>query len=238
MARFFFAKKLTGASNVRLRRCHGEDLRQPVHGGSRWLDFCHHVQRTSDLYHEWRADCTTEFSAARFVSDSMIVDVRVSDLPNPSPGNLIVIGMNAPVSIDAHDTRPLMRSNDDLWLAIPTPPLEKAQPAVNLPLRIATSHGSAPVVHLPPSQANPAVAKGRLNLKGAAVASQSKTGRGLAIASILLLLPQVKLRKRLNLARDAKVLRNVRLKKQWHRSPQSKTFGLWHWHPGPRGLHI
>ncbi|SNX75209.1 hypothetical protein SAMN05878503_1421, partial [Cereibacter ovatus] len=47
------------------------------------------------------------------------------------------------------------------------------------------------------------VAEGRLNSKGRAVASQSKSGRGLTTVPIFLLLPQVKLRKRLDLARDA-----------------------------------
>jgi hypothetical protein len=45
--------------------------------------------------------------------------------------------------------------------------------------------------------------EGRLNSKGRAVASKSKTGRGVATVPIFLLVPQVKLRKRLDLARDA-----------------------------------
>ena len=46
------------------------------------------------------------------------------------------------------------------------------------------------------------VAEGRLNTKGRAVASRSKTGRGVVTAPIFLLVPQVKLPKRLDLARD------------------------------------
>ena len=37
------------------------------------------------------ADRITEFGAGRFVSDTMMVDVRVSDLPDPRTGDLIVI---------------------------------------------------------------------------------------------------------------------------------------------------
>jgi hypothetical protein len=48
------------------------------------------------------------------------------------------------------------------------------------------------------------VAEGRLNTKGQAVMSRSKTGRGKVTAPIFLLIPQVKLSKRLDLARDAK----------------------------------
>jgi len=47
------------------------------------------------------------------------------------------------------------------------------------------------------------VAEGRLNTKGQAVVSRSKTGRGKVIAPIFLLVRQVKLPKRLDLARDA-----------------------------------
>jgi hypothetical protein len=47
------------------------------------------------------------------------------------------------------------------------------------------------------------VAEGRLNTKGQAVVSRSKTGRGKVTAPIFLLVPQVKLPKRLDLARDA-----------------------------------
>ena len=42
-----------------------------------------------------------------------------------------------------------------------------------------------------------------MNTKGRAVASRSKTGRGLVSVTIFLLVPQVKLSKRLDLARDA-----------------------------------
>jgi len=37
-------------------------------------------------------DRITDFGGGRIVSDSMMVDVRVADLPDPRPGDLIVIG--------------------------------------------------------------------------------------------------------------------------------------------------
>ena len=40
-------------------------------------------------------DLITEFGAARFVSDTTMVDVRVSDLPDPRTGDLIVIGADS-----------------------------------------------------------------------------------------------------------------------------------------------
>ena len=40
-------------------------------------------------------DRITEFGAGRFVSDTTMVDVRVSDLPDPRTGDLIVIGTDS-----------------------------------------------------------------------------------------------------------------------------------------------
>lgn len=48
------------------------------------------------------------------------------------------------------------------------------------------------------------VAEGRRNAEGQAMASRSKTGRGNVTTPVFLLVPQLKLPKRLDLARDAK----------------------------------
>ena len=40
-------------------------------------------------------DRITEFGAARLMSDTMVLDVRVSDLPDPRPDDLIVIGTDS-----------------------------------------------------------------------------------------------------------------------------------------------
>jgi hypothetical protein len=40
-------------------------------------------------------DRITEFGAGRFVSETMMVDVRVSDLPEPRTGDVIVIGADS-----------------------------------------------------------------------------------------------------------------------------------------------
>ena len=53
------------------------------------------------------------------------------------------------------------------------------------------------------------VAESRIDSRGRAKASRSKTGRGVATAPIFLLVPQVRLPKRLDLARDAAAAHTV-----------------------------
>ncbi|MBW6494360.1 MAG: hypothetical protein K0B16_07350 [Burkholderiaceae bacterium] len=115
-----------------------------------------------------------------------------------------LVWTKAPVIIGAHDTGPLIRSKDGFWLAIPTPAAGKSSKGgritpgewerrTGLRLRFVFRRRGPSLL----------VAEGRLNTKGRAVASRSKTGRGLTTVPIFLLVPQVKLRKRLDLARDA-----------------------------------
>jgi len=40
-------------------------------------------------------DRTSEFGSERFVSDTIMVDVLVADLPDPHPGDLIVVGADS-----------------------------------------------------------------------------------------------------------------------------------------------
>ena len=115
-----------------------------------------------------------------------------------------VVWSKAPVIVGAHDAGPLIRSKNGLWLAIPTPAAGRAlggrriTPAAwerktGLRLRFVYRRTGPSLL----------VAEGRLNTKGQTVASRSKTGRGQVTAPIFLLVPQVKLPKRLDLTRDA-----------------------------------
>jgi hypothetical protein len=115
-----------------------------------------------------------------------------------------LVWSNAPVIVGAHDAGPLIRSANGFWLAIPTPAAGKSlrggritpgewERRTGLRLRFIYRRTGPSLL----------VAEGRLSSKGRAVASRSKTGRRLATVPIFLLLPQVKLRKRLDLARDA-----------------------------------
>ena len=115
-----------------------------------------------------------------------------------------LVWSKAPVIIGAHDTGPLIRSKDGFWLAIPTPAAGSStrggritpgawERRTGLRLRFVYRRSGPSLL----------VAEGRLNTRGRAVASRSRTGRGLTTVPIFLLVPQVKLPKRLDLARDA-----------------------------------
>jgi len=116
-----------------------------------------------------------------------------------------LVWSNAPVIIGAHDTGPLIRSGNGFWLAIPLPTAGKAlggkriTPAMweqktGLRLRFVYRRRG------PSLLVADAV---RLNTRGQAAVSKSKTGRGQVTAPIFILVRQVKLPKRLDLARDA-----------------------------------
>ena len=132
--------------------------------------------------------------------------IRLASFPKSgdSLNAATLVWSNAPVIIGAHDTGPLIRSKDGFWLAIPTPAAGKStkggritpgewERRKGLRLRFIYRRRGPSLL----------VAEGRLNGKGSAVASKSKTGRGVVTAPIFLLVPQVKLPKRLDLARDA-----------------------------------
>jgi len=116
-----------------------------------------------------------------------------------------LVWSNAPVIIGAHDTGPLIRSGNGFWLAIPLPAAGKAlggkritpgmwEQKTGLRLRFVYRRRG------PSLLVADAV---RLNTRGQAAVSKSKTGRGQVTAPIFLLVRQVKLPKRLDLARDA-----------------------------------
>lgn len=153
-----------------------------------------------NLKSDWRAQITRARLGQRLAN-------TIRSKTYPAKGESLeaaaLVWSNAPQIIGAHDTGPLIRSKDGFWLAIPTPAAGKGargkaltprewEQRRGLRLRLVYRRGGPSLL----------VADGRLNSRGLGVASRSKTGRGRSTVPIFLLVAQVKLAKRLNLARD------------------------------------
>ena len=150
----------------------------------------------------WRAQITGAGLGARLANT-----IRAQTFPKGrnSLDAAALVWSNAPEIIGAYDTGPLIRSTSGFWLVIPLPAAGKAlggkritpgmwEQKTGLRLRfVYRSRGPSLLVA-------DAV---RLNTRGQAAVSKSKTGRGQVTAPIFLLVRQVKLPKRLDLARDA-----------------------------------
>ena len=155
----------------------------------------------TDLKTAWRGQIT-QAGLGRRLSNS----IRSQTYPRSGKSlkAAALVWSKAPVIVGAHDTGPLIRSKNGFWLAIPTPAAGRGlrggritpgewERRRGLRLRFVYRRRGPSLL----------VADGRLNNRGLGVASRSKTGRGRSTVPIFLLVPQVKLAKRLNLARDA-----------------------------------
>lgn len=160
------------------------------------------AQAGAGLKSAWRGQITGEGLGQRLANT-----IRSQTYPKGrnSLDAAALVWSNAPVIIGAHDTGPLIRSGSGFWLAIPLPAAGKAlggrritpgmwEQKTGLRLRfVYRSRGPSLLVA-------DAV---RLNTRGQAAVSKSKTGKGQVTAPIFLLVRQVKLPKRLDLMRDA-----------------------------------
>lgn len=149
----------------------------------------------------WRAQITGAGLGQRLANT-----IRSEQFPKgrPSLNAAAVIWSKAPVIIGAHDTGPLIRSKSGFWLAIPTAAAGKSVRGGRItPFEWERRSGLRLRFVYRRTGPSLLVAEGRLNTRGRAVASRSRTGRGVTTVPIFLLVPQVKLPKRLDLARDA-----------------------------------
>jgi hypothetical protein len=158
-------------------------------------------QAGTGLKAAWRAQITGAGLGQRLANSIQLASFPKS---GESLDAAALVWSKAPVIVGAHDTGPLIRSKNGFWLAIPTPAAGQStrggritpgewERRRGLRLRFVYRRTGPSLL----------VAEGRLNTKGQAVESRSKTGRGKVTAPIFLLVPQVKLPKRLDLARDA-----------------------------------
>ncbi|WP_435988189.1 DUF6441 family protein [Sulfitobacter sp. SH22] len=154
----------------------------------------------SDLKSAWRGQITQAGLGRRLANS-----IRSQTYPRSGESlkAAALVWSKAPIIVGAHDTGPSIRSKNGFWLAIPLPAAGKSlrggritpgewERRRGLRLRFVYRRMGPSLL----------VAEGRLNTKGQAVVSRSKTGRGKVTAPIFLLVPQVKLPKRLNLDRD------------------------------------
>lgn len=152
----------------------------------------------------WRAQI-----AAASLGKRLAGTVRQEVFPRgqASPNAAALVWTKAPEIIGAHERGALIRSQNGFYLAIPTEAAGRGSRGARLTpgewearrgvrLRFVYREGRPSLL----------VADGaRVNARGLGVASRSKTGRGVATVPIFVLLPQVRLKKRLDLmgaARD------------------------------------
>ncbi len=122
----------------------------------------------------------------------------------PSLNAAALVWSNAPVIVGAHETGPLIRSKQGFWLAIPTAAAGKSGRGGRItPGEWERRRGLSLRFIYRARGPSLLVAEGRLNSRGLGVASRAKSGRGRTTVPIFLLVRQVKLAKRLDLARDA-----------------------------------
>ena len=116
-----------------------------------------------------------------------------------------LVWSKAPVIVGAHDTGALIRSRDGFWLAIPTPAAGRGLRGGRItPVEWERRRGlRLRFVYRRRGPSLLVADRARINKRGQAVASRSKTGRNQVTTPIFLLVPQVKLPKRLDLARAA-----------------------------------
>jgi len=149
----------------------------------------------------WRAQIVGAGLGTRLAKT---IQVQVYPRSGQSLNAAVVVWSKAPVIVGAHDPGPLIRSRNGFWLAIPTPAAGKSLRGGRItPGEWERRNGLRLRFVYRRSGPSLLVAEGRLNTRGRAVRSRSRTGRGAATVPIFLLVPQVKLPKRLDLARDA-----------------------------------
>ena len=154
-----------------------------------------------ELKADWRAQITRAGLGARLAR-------TIRSQAYPKRGESLeaaaLVWTKAPQIIGAHDSGPLIRSKSGFRLAIPTEAAGKGRGGKRLtPGEWEQRRGLRLRFIYRRRGPSLLVAVGRLNSRGIGVASRSKTGRGLTTVPVFLLVPQVKLRKRLDLARDA-----------------------------------
>lgn len=170
------------------------------------------TQGVREVGEQLKADWRKQITGAG-LGQRLALTIRSRHYPagRESFGAAAMVWSKAPQIVAGHDEGALLRSADGFWLAIPTPAAkqmfrrEQATPAkfeerTGLRLRLIYRKGRPGLLVADELRAR----SGKRG--GFAVASKTarRTGRGLTTVPMFILVPQVKLPKRLDLARDAR----------------------------------
>ncbi|MCF7700549.1 DUF6441 family protein [Loktanella sp. M215] len=152
--------------------------------------------------------------AGMTIKNEMRAEVRRAGLGNklansirsrayPESGKSIsaaaLVWTNAPEIINAHLKGPLIRSKSGFWMAIPTDAAGKGRGGSRLtPSQWEQKTGLKLTFIYRPGRPSLLISEARINTRGIAVKSRSKTGKARVTVPIFILVPQVKLRKRLD----------------------------------------
>lgn len=149
----------------------------------------------------WRGQITGAGLGTRLANT-----IRAAHYPKgqPSLNAAALVWSKTPVIVGAHDAGPLIRSRNGFWLAVPLHAAGKSSRGGRMSPG-AWERRTGMRLRFVYRRTGPSllVAEGRVSSAGRAVASRSKTGRGLTSVPVFLLVPQVKLPKRLDLGKDA-----------------------------------
>jgi hypothetical protein len=119
-----------------------------------------------------------------------------------------LVWSNAPQIVGAHERGPLIRSSSGFWLAIPLPAAGRGFGGRKI-TPLAWERKTGMKLRYVYRRGKPALLvadSARISKAGYAVQSRAKTGRNQVTAPIFVLVPQVKLKKRLDLDRPARAV--------------------------------
>lgn len=155
-------------------------------------------EASGDLKMRWRQQIT-QAGLGRRLSNS--IQSQVYPKGETSLNAAGFVWSNAPKIIAAHAEGPLIRGKDGFWLAIPLPAAGKGRGGRRItPLEWERKTGLGLRFVYRKGKPGLLVAdKARISKAGYAVKSRAKTGRNQVTAPIFVLVPQVKLKKRLDL---------------------------------------
>lgn len=175
-------------------------VRQEVRAGERAATQSVRAE-TGELKQKWRGQITRAKLGRRLANTVRSIVYPQSTDSWDAAG---LIWSNAPKIIGSFDQGVTIRSREGFFLAIPTEAAGKSIGGGRITPREWEQRRGVPLQFVF-RRTGPSllVAEGRLTSKGRAVESRSKTGRGRATIPIFILMPQVSLRKRLDLTRDA-----------------------------------